>query len=95
MPDETRLDGLAVEGEGSRRTIDMGTMSRDTEGLATAMPPTALVIETAGVRTPSAIVSAVPKSDCAQRSSPVSAKPVDSTGGIDVPISKGGSESCP
>ena len=59
------------------RTIEIGTTSFDTEGLATAirivshaktetingspMPPTALVTETAAVRMPSAIVKLVPK----------------------------------
>lgn len=38
-------------------TIDIGTMLDETDGLATAIPPTALVILTAGVNIPSAIVS--------------------------------------
>ena len=66
MPDEGGLDELVGEEQQNIRTMDMGTRSPDTEGLATAMPPTALVIDTAGVRTPSAIVRAVPKSDYTQ-----------------------------
>lgn len=50
--------------EHARLTMDIGTMSPDTDGFATAMPPTALVMETAGVKTPSAIVKAVPNNDC-------------------------------
>lgn len=42
-------------------TMEMGTMSLDTSGFAMAMPPTALVTETAGVRTPSAMAREVPK----------------------------------
>ena len=68
MPDEGGLDELVGEEQQNIRTMDMGTRSPDTEGLATAMPPTALVIDTAGVRTPSAIVRAVPKSDYTQSS---------------------------
>ena len=37
-------------------TIEIGIVSFETDGFATAMPPTALVTETAGVKTPSAIV---------------------------------------
>ena len=44
-------------------TIDMATMSEATSGFATAIPPTALVTETAGVNTPSANVRLVPNSD--------------------------------
>lgn len=40
-----------------RFTIAMGTMLWVTEGLATAIPPTALVTDTAGVNMPSAIVN--------------------------------------
>jgi hypothetical protein len=42
--------------------MEIETTSFDTEGLATAMPPTALVTETAAVRTPSAMVKLVPNS---------------------------------
>lgn len=41
-------------------TIDIPVISLETEGLATAIPPTALVTETAGVKTPSASVRLVP-----------------------------------
>lgn len=44
-----------------RLTIEIGVTSFATEGLATAMPPTALVTDTAGVKTPSASVRLVPK----------------------------------
>lgn len=40
--------------------MDMGVTSLPTEGLATAIPETALVTDTAGVKTPSASVSDVP-----------------------------------
>ena len=43
--------------------IDIGTMWLETEGFATSMPATAEVIETAVVKTPSAMVRLVPKSD--------------------------------
>lgn len=39
------------------RTTEIGIMFSVTDGLATAMPPTALVTETAGVKIPSAIVN--------------------------------------
>ena len=39
-------------------------MSLVTDAFATAMPPTALVTETAGVKIPSAIVRLVPKRAC-------------------------------
>jgi hypothetical protein len=42
-------------------TIDIPEILFATEGFATAMPPTALVTETAGVKTPSAIVNPVPR----------------------------------
>lgn len=38
------------------RTMDMGIISLLTDGFAMAIPPTALVTETAGVNIPSAIV---------------------------------------
>lgn len=41
-------------------TIETGVISDPTEGLATAIPLTALVTETAGVKIPSAMVNAVP-----------------------------------
>jgi hypothetical protein len=41
--------------------MDMGMISDDTDALATAIPPTADVTDTAGVRIPSAIVKLVPK----------------------------------
>jgi hypothetical protein len=41
-------------------TIEMGTTLSAAEGRATAMPVTADVIDTQGVKTPSAIVNAVP-----------------------------------
>ena len=44
-------------------TIEIATMSEATSGFATAIPPTALVTETAGVNTPSASVRLVPNSD--------------------------------
>lgn len=37
--------------------MDIGTICSVTEGLATAIPPTALVTDTAGVKIPSAIVN--------------------------------------
>jgi hypothetical protein len=42
----------------------MGMMSLVTLGLATAIPATALVTDTAGVNIPSAIVKLVPKRHC-------------------------------
>ena len=42
-------------------TIEIGVTSLATDGLATAIPDTALVTETAGVKTPSASVRLVPK----------------------------------
>lgn len=45
---------------GAKHTIEMPTTSCETEGLATAIPATALVTDTAGVKTPSAKVKAVP-----------------------------------
>ena len=44
-----------------RKTMEIGIIWFNTEGLATAIPATALVTETAGVRMPSAIVSEVAK----------------------------------
>ena len=41
--------------------MDIGVTSLETEGFATAIPPTALVTDTAGVKTPSASVRLVPK----------------------------------
>lgn len=41
-------------------TMEIGVTSLATDGLATAMPATALVTETAGVKIPSARVKAVP-----------------------------------
>ena len=41
--------------------MEIPVISPCTEGFATAIPATALVTETAGVKIPSAIVSAVPK----------------------------------
>ena len=41
---------------GRTPTIEIGIISLLTDGFATAMPPTALVTETAGVKTPSARV---------------------------------------
>ena len=49
---------------GRKRTMEIGTTSCVTLGFATAIPPTALVTETAGVKTPSAIVRLVPKIHC-------------------------------
>lgn len=46
----------------TRKAMEMGVISELTEGALTAIPPTAEVMETAGVKTPSAIVRAVPKS---------------------------------
>lgn len=46
--------------EAVRLTIEIGVMSPATDGFATAIPPTALVTDTAGVKTPSAIVRLVP-----------------------------------
>ena len=43
--------------------MEMGTMSELIDDFATAIPPTALVTETAGVKMPSAIVKLVPKRD--------------------------------
>ena len=43
------------------RTMDMGVTSLPTDGFATAIPETALVTETAGVKTPSTRVKLVPK----------------------------------
>ena len=43
-----------------RHTIEMGVTSLATDGFATAIPPTALVTDTAGVKTPSASVRLVP-----------------------------------
>lgn len=40
--------------------MEIPTTSLETDGFATAIPATALVMETAGVKTPSARVSAVP-----------------------------------
>ena len=40
-------------------TIEIAVMSCAADGLATAMPPTALVTEIAGVKTPSAMVRLV------------------------------------
>jgi hypothetical protein len=37
--------------------MEIGTIYSETEGLATAMPPTAEVTETAGVKTPCIILS--------------------------------------
>lgn len=45
-------------------TIEMGMMSDEILGFATAIPPTALVTDTAGVKTPSANVKLVPKRAC-------------------------------
>lgn len=42
-------------------TIEIPVMSFATEGLAIAIPPTALVTDTAGVRMPSAMVRPVPR----------------------------------
>lgn len=47
-----------------RLTIEIGVTSLVTEGFATAIPPTALVTDTAGVKTPSANVRLVPKRLC-------------------------------
>jgi hypothetical protein len=46
--------------------METGTILFMTEGWATAMPETALVTETAGVRIPSAIVRDVAKRHCSQ-----------------------------
>lgn len=43
-----------------RHTIEMGTTSAPTLGFATAIPATALVTDTAGVKIPSARVRLVP-----------------------------------
>ena len=60
MPPETPAARLAcMQKTIHKRTIDIGIMSLVTDGLATAIPPTALVTETAGVKTPSAIVNLV------------------------------------
>lgn len=48
------------------RTIEMGATSLMTDGLATAMPATALVTDTAGVKIPSARVKLVPNIHCAR-----------------------------
>ena len=45
--------------------MDIGVMSDETLGFATAIPATALVTETAGVKTPSASVKLVPNNACA------------------------------
>jgi hypothetical protein len=42
-------------------TIEIAVISCEADGLATAMPPTALVTEIAGVKTPSAMVRLVKK----------------------------------
>lgn len=59
---------LMDQGEGpwktARLTMEMGAISLMTLSFATAIPPTADVTETAGVKTPSAIVHAVPRSVC-------------------------------
>lgn len=48
------------------RTIEMDATSLMTDGLATAMPATALVTDTAGVKIPSARVKLVPNIHCAK-----------------------------
>jgi hypothetical protein len=50
-----------MKNNAKRKTMEIGTIWFNTEGLATAIPATALVTETAGVRMPSAIVSEVAK----------------------------------
>ena len=58
IPRETPAARLAcMQKTIHKRTIDIGIISLVTNGLATAIPPTALVTETAGVKTPSAIVN--------------------------------------
>jgi hypothetical protein len=44
----------------TKMAIDIGIVSLVTDGLATAIPPTAEVTDTAGVNMPSAIVRLVP-----------------------------------
>lgn len=61
MPTSIQILTVKVMGEGPLLTIDMGATSLATFGLATAIPPTALVTDTAGVNTPSASVKLVPK----------------------------------
>jgi len=47
----------------TKKAIDIGTTSLPTEGLAMAIPETALVTETAGVKIPSDNVKLVPSKD--------------------------------
>lgn len=48
----------------SNKATEMGIVSLDTEGFATAIPWTAEVTDTAGVNMPSAIVRLVPNRHC-------------------------------
>jgi hypothetical protein len=52
---------MAVHDDIAALTMDTGVTSPETDGFATAIPPTALVTDTAGVKTPSASVRLVPK----------------------------------
>jgi len=45
----------------AKNATEMGMILSDTDGALTAIPPTALVIDTAGVKTPSAMVRLDPK----------------------------------
>lgn len=54
------VSDVAARLKGDRLAIEMGATSLATDGFATAIPATALVTETAGVKMPSAIVRDVP-----------------------------------
>lgn len=45
------------------QTIEVGVILFETDGFATAIPPTALVTDMAGVNIPLAIIKLVPKRD--------------------------------